>query len=380
MRPGSVAEHTPLCSFSFDEGGNSYEDQAAYECLGSSFEICPAAHLDDPRSDVPTLGLAVLWYVLQGPKIGETQLIGTVGQDSLHPVPCEFSVLLSDFRHALREGTPAFQRYLGEMIAQVAAATPFEELRSLVAQEQEPKVLEALARATVLRAYVLERIGDVVELKPLLDRLASEANPILRAVVIRSLGETLEPVSGLYVNLIQDSVPEVREAVVANILTAEKMSYGYNKDFAQRAIAAAFAAKSIDPRASAKILEGVDIRTANPESVNQVMSLLLAEDVALRKGAAVALGTVGTTEAQRVLQTLAVRYREESERSVRKTLLQAIVRIGFADAVPLLLSLRSIDSVLEAELDSWLAALQLHRQEWESVLREKEKLAKARGI
>lgn len=266
------------------------------------------------------------------------------------------------------------------MIAQVAAATPFEELRSLVAQEQEPKVLEALARATVLRAYVLERIGDVVELKPLLDRLASEANPILRAVVIRSLGETLEPVSGLYVNLIQDSAPEVREAVVANILTAEKMSYGYNKDFAQRAIAAAFAAKSIDPRASAKILEGVDIRTANPESVNQVMSLLLAEDVALRKGAAVALGTVGTTEAQRVLQTLAVRYREESERSVRKTLLQAIVRIGFADAVPLLLSLRSIDSVLEAELDSWLAALQLHRQEWESVLREKEKLAKARGI
>lgn len=226
----------------------------------------------------------------------------------------------------------------------------------------------------------MERIGDATELQPLLDRLATEGNPVLRAIVVRALGETLEPVSGLYANLIQDPAPEVREAIVANIVAAEQMSYGHDRSFAERAIAVAVAAKSTDPKASAKILENVDIRTASTNSVNQVLDLFLANNVALRKGAATVLGTVGITEAQRVLEILAVRYGEESERSVRKSILQTIVRLGFENSAPLLSSLRGVDSALDAEIDIWLLALQLNRQEWESVLREKEKLAKARGL
>lgn len=79
--------------------------------------------------------------MLQGPRVGETQQIGKVGQDALRPIPCELLTLLSDFRDALREGSPALQRYLGEMVAQVAAASSLDELRSLVAQEQDPQVL-----------------------------------------------------------------------------------------------------------------------------------------------------------------------------------------------------------------------------------------------
>lgn len=328
----------------------------------------------------PLLGLGVLWYVLQGPRVGETQQIGKVGQEALHPVPCELPALLSDFRDALREGSPALQRYLGEVVTQVAAASSFDELQSLIAQEQDPQVLEALARATVLRSHVLERIGDATELQPLLDRLATEGDPALRAVVVRALGETLEPVSGLYVSLIQDPAPEVREAVVANIVTAEQMSYGQDRSFAERAIAVAIAARNTDPKAGARILENVDIRTVGADSVNQVLDLLLANNVALRKGAATVLGTVGVTEAQRVLEILAARYGEESEGSVRKSILQTIVRLGFASSAPILSSLRGVDGALDAEIDIWLLALQLNRQEWESLLREKEKLAKARGL
>lgn len=329
---------------------------------------------------LPLFGLGVLWYVLQGPRVGETQQIGNVGQDSLRPVPCELPTLLSDFRDALREGSPALQRYLGETVTQVAAASSLDELRSLVAPEQDPQVLEALARATVLRSHVLERIGDATELQPLLDRLATEGNPVLRAVVVRSLGETLEPVSGLYASLIQDPAPEVREAVVANIVAAEQMSYGQDRSFAERAIAVAIAARNTDPKAGARILESVDIRTASTNSVDQVLDLLLADNVAVRKGAATVLGTVGITEAQRVLQMLTARYGEESERSVRKSILQTITRLGFANSVPILSSLRGVDGALDAEIDIWLAALQLNRQDWKSLLREKENLAKVRGL
>jgi hypothetical protein len=329
---------------------------------------------------LPLLGFGLLWYMLQGPRVGETQPIGKVGQDALRPVPCELPTLLSDFRDALREGSPALQRYLGEMVAQVAAASSLDELRSLVAREQDPQVLEALARATVLRSHVLERIGDATELQPLLDRLATEGNPVLRAVVVRAFGETLEPVGGLYTSLIQDPAPEVREAVVANIVAAEQMSYGQDQSFAERAIAVAVAAKNIDPQTSGRILENVDIRTARTNFVTQVLDLLLADNVALRKGAAIGLGTVGIAETQRVLEILATRYREETERSVRKSILQTMVRLGFANSASLLSSLRGVDSALDAEIEIWLLALQLNRQEWESLLQEKEKLAKARGL
>jgi HEAT repeat protein len=329
---------------------------------------------------LPLLGLGVLWCLLQGPKVGETQQIGNVGQDALRPVPCEFPALVSDFRDALREGSPALQRYLGEVVTQVAAASSLDELRSLVAQEQDPQVLEALARATVLRSHVLERIGDATELQPLLDRLATEGNPVLRAVVVRSLGETLEPVSGLYASLIQDPAPEVREAVVANIVAAEQMSYGHDRSFAERVIAVAVAARNTAPGAGARIFESADIRTASTNSVNQVLDLLLTDNVALRKGVTIVLGTVGVAEAQQVLEILAARYGEESERSVRKSTIQTIVRLGFANSAPILSSLRGVDGVLDAEIDIWLAALQLNRQDWKSLLREKENLAKVRGL
>jgi HEAT repeat protein len=263
---------------------------------------------------------------------------------------------------------------------QVAAASSFDDLRLLFAQERDPAVLEVLAQALVSRSHVLGRIGEPTELRPLLDRLATEANPALRAAMIRPLGATIEPVSGLYARLIQDPVPEVREAVVANILAEQRVGYGHIREIAERAIAVAVAARPVDPEAGARILANVDIHTASTIFVDQVLNLLQANNPRLRAGTAVALGTVGAAEAQRVTQALIARYQTEPDKDVRKNILQGIVHLGFADAVPTLESLRGIDRALTAEIDLWIAALQLNRQEWETLLREKDHLAKARGV
>ena len=97
-------------------------------------------------------------------------------------------------------------------------------------------------------------------------------------------------------------------------------------------------------------------------------------------GEARALGTVKATHARRVTQTLEARYRTEQDRSVRQNILEAIARLGFANAIPILASLRGIDSTLDAEIDVWLEAMKLNRQQWTHLRQEKDRLARARGL
>lgn len=329
---------------------------------------------------LPTSGAVFAWYVLQGPMVGVTQQLGDLGQEPLRPVSCELVSLLEELREALQDGSPASQRYLQAVVTQVAAAEPFDHLQALVAQERDPGPLEVLAQAVVVRSHTLQRIGDPAELRPLLDRLATEADPALRAALVRPLGKTIEPSQGLYARLIQDPAAEVREAVVANILAEQLIGYGHVPEIAERAIAVAAAARAVDPEAGAQILENVIIKTAGTASVEKVLDLLQADNARLREGAATALGTVGASETHRVAEALVAQYRSEPNMEVRKSIIQAIVHMGFANTIPTLESLRGSDSTSDAEIDVWLAALQLDRQEWEPLLREKERLAKAKGL
>src|SRR5712692_3167923 len=115
-----------------------------------------------------SVGLAL--YSLKGPMPAGTQQLGDIGEEPLRPVSCQFASVLSDLREALHQGSPAAQKYLREVTVQVAASGSFEELQVLVAQEQDPQVLEVLALAVVSRSHILQRIGDPVELSPLLER------------------------------------------------------------------------------------------------------------------------------------------------------------------------------------------------------------------
>jgi len=59
---------------------------------------------------------------------------------------------------------------------------------------------------------------------------------------------------------------------------------------------------------------------------------------------------------------------------VRKALLQSIAQLGFIGAVPELQRLRSLEPRLAPEIDVWIRVLSLDLQEWNLILREKQRL------
>jgi hypothetical protein len=61
---------------------------------------------------------------------------------------------------------------------------------------------------------------------------------------------------------------------------------------------------------------------------------------------------------------------------VRKAALEGLARLGLSSARPQLESLRGVDAALDPEIDAWLRAMKLNLQEWELLLREKQRLRK----
>jgi HEAT repeat protein len=286
----------------------------------------------------------------------------------------------------MQNGSPIYQQYLRETLIRTVVAAAVagnaKDISMLFAREEDSAALEALAMAIVTYAGVMED-GELVH--PLLERLKSETVPAPRAALVRALARTRGPASALlkqigalgYEELIQDPAPEVREAIVANLIAEDSVNPGF-PEIPDNAIAVAV--RSLDPETGGRILESVSILSASAESIDKVLALLYSDHLPLRRGAAKALGTVKAAHAHRVIQELEARYRIESDRDVRKNILEAIVRLGFANAAPILMSLRGLDLTLEAEIDTWLEALKLNRQQWMYLRREKERLAKIKGL
>ena len=73
-------------------------------------------------------------------------------------------------------------------------------------------------------------------------------------------------------------------------------------------------------------------------------------------------------------QSVLAMYRDEQDSGVRKALLQSIAQLGFLGAVPELQRLRNVDPSLAPEVDAWIRVLSLDLQEWNLILREKQRL------
>lgn len=325
------------------------------------------------------VGVGLVVYMLQRSTPAGTQQLGDVGETPLLPTSCQLPLLVSDLRMAFREGSPAAQRYIRDILVDTAAAASLNDLQSLMVQEQDARVLEVLSQEVIARSHTLQRAGDSTELQPLLERLKTENSPELRAALIRPLEATLEPVKGLYSDLIRDPSPEARKAVAEVVVADEKLSHGNIQEFAERAISVAVAAQEVDPDAGAKILEREDIKTASEEAISSLLTLLEVKNSRLRGAAAITLGTVSAAQAERTTNALVARYQIEPDRTVRSNILQAIVHIGFSRALPILESLRNIDTALSREIDLWLLALEENWQEWVYLLQAKERIAHAQG-
>ncbi|MDC0707563.1 HEAT repeat domain-containing protein [Stigmatella sp. ncwal1] len=295
----------------------------------------------------------------------------------LRQTACSFTGMIDELRVALKTGSPAYRKYARERLKAAARVMPADELRAAVQHEHDPDTLESLGAALASKSSFTE---DATLVQPLLVRAAGDADPQARAAAVRSLRGTgsvdlMAKNSGVvtYEQLIRDSAPEVRQAVVDNLLhESAKVYFGHERTVSEAAVSAALASK--DPQVAAKLLSEVSMEAVGHETVERLRQQLRADDPALRGAAATALGGVPGAEAPAMRDALVSLYRGEKDPAVRKAALQGIVRLGMGSARPTLESLRGVAPGLDPEIDAWQSALNLGLQEWHLLLREKERL------
>ncbi len=297
----------------------------------------------------------------------------------LQQTTCSFSGMVQELRGALKTGSPAYRRYALEQLKMAAKALPPEELLAAVEQEREPDVLEALGKALASKAGFVENPALV---QPLLQRALGDADPNLRAAAVKGLRATgsVDLMARndnvvTYEQLIRDSSPEVREAVVGNLLEENaKVYFGHDKAVSEAAVNTALA--SSDPELAAKLLREVSMEQVGSETVSKLTGQLRGENPTLRAASATALGGVPGPESAGATGSLVELYRNEKDPAVRKATLEGLVRLGMSGARPTLQSLRGVAPAMDPEIDAWLAALNLNLQEWSLLLREKQRIRK----
>ncbi|MCP3139239.1 HEAT repeat domain-containing protein [Pyxidicoccus xibeiensis] len=297
--------------------------------------------------------------------------------EPLRPATCTVESMLEDVRAGLKGGSPALQRYLKLRLKEAAIAMPAEALQAALAREKDPAVLEALGAALATKASNAENPSLV---QPLLARATGDADPSVRAAAVRSLRampsvEFMAKNGGVvnYEQLVRDPSPEVRTAVAENLVAESAEVYsGHDRRVSETAVSVAAAAN--DPAVAAKLLGEVSMEAVGPEAVAQVTKQLRSDDARLRASAATALGGVPGGEVEGARRSLVELYRTDSDPAVRKAALQGLARLGQSGARPLLESLRGVDRAMDPEIDAWLSAMSLNLQEWELLLREKQRL------
>lgn len=285
---------------------------------------------------------------------------------------CSVEGLMDSIRRGLQSKSEAYKKYQRTLLREAAVTLPDNELRAAFERETDPVMAEHLAAALVART---ERGADPEAIKAVAKRAVEERDPAVRAATVRSMRRTsaLENTGDMYEQLVRDASPEVRQEAATNIIEDIQNVYaGFHGPASDAAVSAA--AASTDPKVTAKILGSMDTQKISAESAGSIQSLLRSDDAEVRKSAALALGGVPAEQMASARQSVLAMYRDETDVGVRKALLQSIAQLGFLGAVPELQRLRSIDPRLAPEVDTWIRVLNMDLQEWNLILREKQRL------
>ena len=296
---------------------------------------------------------------------------------ALEPSACTVEGLSGALRRSAR-GAPseAYRKYLRELLKESAVTLPPAELKAALERERDPAMAEALAAAVVART---ERGAEPAAIEAVARRALSEPDPVVRAAVVRSLRRTsaLESTGKLYEQLVRDPSPAVRAETATNIVEDVREVYaGFHGPATDAAVAAA--AASDDAAVKATILATLDTQKASADSAARLQALLRDDEVQVRRAAALALGGVPAEQMAGARQAVLAMYRDEPSVEVRRALLQSLAQLGFIEAVPQLLRLRGADPALAGEIDAWIRVLELDLQEWDLILREKQRHAQVR--
>jgi cell pole-organizing protein PopZ len=315
--------------------------------------------------------LSALAWLVPAPALATGPVTG------LQPVQCTVEGMLDDVRAALKDGSPALKHYVKLRMKEAAIAMSPEALQAAFSRERDPAMLEVLGAALATKASNAESPELVQQV---LARASTDGDPAVRAAAVRSLRavgsvEFMAKNGSVvtYEQLVRDPSPEVRMAAAENLVAESHEVYrGHDKTVSETAVATAAAAQ--DPAVAAKLLSEVSMEQVGPAAVDTVMRQLRSEDPGLRAAAATALGGVPGASAESARSSLVQLYKSETDPAVRKAALQGIARLGQAGATPMLQSLRGVDRSMDPEIDAWLSALKLNLQEWELLLREKQRI------
>jgi hypothetical protein len=288
---------------------------------------------------------------------------------------CSVQGLMDSIRGGLHSRSEAYKKYLRTLLREAAVTLPDAELRAAFERETDPLMAEHLAAALVART---ERGADPEAIRAVARRALEDRDPAVRTASIRAMRRTgaIERTGDMYERLVRDASPEVRMEAATNLVEDNQFVYsGHHGPAADTAVAAAAAAS--DPKVTAKILGNLSTEAISAESAGKLRELLRSDDAGVRQSAATALGGVPSAEMASTRESLRSMYRGERDTGVRKALLRSIAQLGFSSAVPELQRLRNVDPSLAPEVDTWIRALGMDLQEWELILREKQRLQQA---
>jgi hypothetical protein len=314
--------------------------------------------------------LLTLCFLLPAPVLAQGASSGPA--PVLQGESCSVQGLMDTIRRGLQSKSEAYKKYLRTLLRESAVTLPDSELRAAFERETDPVMAEHLAAALVART---ERGADPSAMQAVAKRALEDRDPAVRAATVRAMRRTSasENTGDMYERLVRDPSPEVRQEAATNLVEDNKHVYaGHYGPATDAAVAAAVA--TTDPKVAAKILGTLDTQKLGADSAGKLQRLLRSDEAEVRKAAATALGGVPAEQMASARESLLSMYRGERDAGVRKALLQSIAQLGFSSAVPDLQRLRSIEPSLAPEIDTWIRVLSMDLQEWNLILRERQRL------
>jgi hypothetical protein len=321
---------------------------------------------------VSTLALLGLTLCALLPMSAAAQAVSSSPAPALEAESCSVQGLMDQIRRGMGSKSKAYKNYLRTLLREAAVTLPDAELRAAFERETDPVMAEHLAAAMVARS---EREADRDAMKVVAQRALEAGDPAIRSATVRAMRRTgaIEKTGDMYERLVRDSSPEVRMEAATNLVEDNQYVYsGQHGPATDAAVRAAVA--STDPKVTAKILGNISTEKIGAEAASQLKELLGSGEAEVRQAAATALGGVPAEHMASAREALISMYRGERDPGVRKALLQSIAQLGFSGAVPELQRLRGVEPSLAPEIDAWIRVLNMGLQEWNLILREKQRL------
>lgn len=289
-------------------------------------------------------------------------------------VECSASELLDQLRSTEAKSSPALRSYLSEKLRLVIGVAGPDEAARLFAAENDPVALEAIGAA-------MTASEDPLLLAAFGARLDAETDPELRASMVRSIGEAAASgddvlaqagAQSSYSTLIRDPAPEVRSAIAKNLKSEIAASSGTDPASTSAALLVASAAE--DSVSQAAILASVNLQGATAKDLDRVRALISSDSREVSAAAVRALGSGPPAQNNALTEELIELFAKSSNLAVRRAILEALARLKFADAVPILQSLKLQGDDVDRDIDNWIAALSRGWQYWQQIAREKQRL------